>query len=604
MIKMKKEEFFKSFPVSIKGFFLNQYDSIDSGKNYLVPIYQRRYVWDDTLVLKLIDDIRQRSQNKEINEHTPYFIGGIVLCRELTDDSEPYLSLEIIDGQQRLTTISIIIASIYNQLKYHKERNFSNQINWVNNQIKTIESLLFLTKEIPGSFDVKTGLTIERSDELHDAYSDILISLKNGNFNDQFDSKKVVSRYPNISEIYCENLINNAILIDTTLTSFNDFELLEFTSQLLDLTYLVVTKTIDIDTGFLVFEKLNDSGASLEPEDLLKSFLFSESEEDEYKGLASTWKTFIDLVEKINPGKAKLTPREFLDNYLIIKGLKPLDKDNILDKRKIFSLLKKYIHDKEIKPNELVAEFIEIAEEHKKLKEDKLVKKYIDPFNFKLGYLIFLTYFNRLKKDKFDPIKYNILKNITRIEFTYLLTGNSKNLPELIKKICFEISIINLAEINKIEDLINQEISKMKNELTQTLLNNNIFTKKRPAKLLLEILNNSINSQIDVANFKLLTLSPEKFDSLYSNDFDIDTYPLYIYRMGNFTLVDKNLSIDYSLGYENLMKNLMNNNPSEITKIIYETNNKEWSKDLIETSARKMLERTIFIFIDGNFQLL
>lgn len=605
----KKEEFFKSFPVSIKGFFLNQYDSLDSGKNYLIPIYQRRYVWDKTLVLKLVDDIKQRSENKENNESNPYFIGGIVLCRELTQLPEPYLSLEIIDGQQRLTTISIIIASIYNQLKYHKERDFSDHIHWVNNQIDTIEKLLFSTKEIPGTFKIETGLTIERSDELHEVYSDILISLKEGTFKEKFKSKNVVTRYQNISKIYCNNIITTATLIDSVLTSYNDYELLEFTSQLLDFTYVVVTKTIDIDTGFLVFEKLNDSGASLEPEDLLKSFLFAEANEVEYQNLTIKWKELIDSIENINPGKAKIPPREFLDNYLTIKGLKSFEKAQVLEKRKIFSILKEYIKDNKIKPQKLVDNLIKIAKFYKELKKDNDTKKYINPFNFKLGYLILLSYYDKFDEEQFNLQKTNILLQIVRLEFTYLLTGNSKLIPEIIKKACFKIanniqceecysnSISKFSEDKISYDCyLEEKIQSMKSEFQKSLMTENIYTKKRPAKLLLEIINRYLNNNQDVSSYKLELISPEKFIDAQKNEFDEDTYPLYIYRLGNFTLVPMDYTIDYSKSIQEIITELIRYNPSEITNVIFNDTN-EWGKTFIENNAKQLSDYAVDIFV-------
>lgn len=610
----KKEEFFKSFPVSIKGFFLNQYDSLDSGKNYLVPIYQRRYVWDNTLVQKLLDDIKQRSESKENNESNPYFIGGIVLCRELTQLPEPYLSLEIIDGQQRLTTISIIIASIYNQLKYHRERNFLDHINWVNNQINTIEKLLFSTKEIPGTFKIETGLTIERSDELHEVYSDILISLKEGTFKEKFESKNAVDRYKNISKIYCNNIIETATLIDSILTSYNDYELLEFTSQLLDFTYVVVTKTIDIDTGFLVFEKLNDSGASLEPEDLLKSFLFAEANEVEYQALTDKWKELIDSIENINSGKAKIPPREFLDNYLTIKGLKSFEKAQVLEKRKIFSILKDYIKNNAITPQVLVDNLIKIAKFYKKLKEDEKTQEYINPFNFKLGYLILLAYYDKYDENQFNLKKSNLLIKIVRLEFTYLLTGNSKSVPEIIKKSCFKIANdiqceeCYMTKTNKqSEDRISfdcfleEKIIAMKGEFQKSLMTENIYTKKRPAKLLLEIINNHLNIEQNVSSYKLELLSPEFFTYKLVDKFDEDTYPLYVYRLGNFTLVPKDFTIDHNKSVKEILNELINYNSSEVTKIIND-NELEWGKNFIENNAKKLSDKAIEIFIYNQFK--
>ncbi len=593
----KKEEFFKSFPVSVKGFFLNQYDSIDSGKNYLIPIYQRRYVWDSKLVRKLIEDIKERSEKKAQNNSSPYFIGGIVLCRELTQLSEPYMSLEVIDGQQRLTTLSIIIASIYNQLKYHKERNFDDKSNWVNNQTSVIENLLFLTKEIPGTFEIDTGLTIERSDELHEVYSDILIAFKNGTFSEKFSSLNSSKRYDNISAFYCQRIINAAILVDTILTSYDDYGLLEFCSQLLDLTYLVVTKTIDIDTGFLVFEKLNDSGASLEPEDLLKSYLFSSSSAKEFDELSKEWKKLIDLIEKINPGKANISPREFLDNYLIVNGLEPGD----MDKTKIFKAFKNHFNNSDLSSGELVEDLIKIAQKYKDLKHDKVIKKYINALNFKLGYLILLTYYSKLGNEKFNDYKLNILSNLIRLEFAYLLSGNSKKLGSIVKEICFAIVSSPIESLNEVDILIESKIFDMKNEFRNYLQTANLYTKKKASKLLLEILHYHIRGIDDVASYKVLMLTNEKWTPLCSYHLTEDEYPLYKYRLGNLTLVPKDFNLGTDYCYEEGIREIIENSPSEFSIQVHNDNTFNWGKDTIDYFSRRWSGIASEIFINGDF---
>ncbi len=587
------EEFFKSFPVSIKGFFLNQYDSVDSGKNYLVPVYQRRYVWTLKLVKKLIDDIRECSYTKELNSSSPYFIGGVVLCKELTQQSEPYLSLEIIDGQQRLTTLSMIIASLYYQLKFHTERDLSKQKAWVDNQIDVIDKLLFSTKEIPGSFDINVGLTIERSDELQHVYSDILIAFKEGDFKEKFKSKAASNRYEGISKLYCEKIINAAILIEDTLTSFEGLSLLEFCTQLLDFTYIVVTKTIDIDTGFLVFEKLNDSGSSLEPEDLLKSFLFSESTDKEYEDLNKEWRTLIDLIESINIGKAKITPREFLDNYLIIKGLESGE----MDKTKIFKIFKEYVNYKKLTPNDLVLDLIKIAKKYKQLKRDSSIKNFLLPFNFKLGYLILLTYYSKMGETIFNENKFQILKNLVRLEFAYILSGNSRYLGGIVKDICAKI--ISSSDYD-IQIFIDEKITLMEDKFNKFLQTSNIFTKKNASKLLLKILNYHLGDITDINDYKVITLIPEKFDSNYNYALDKDTYPLNVYRLGNLTLVPKNISIENKKSFDENIELIINNKPTELSKYIYSKVPNQWSRNSIDMLSEDISKKAHDIFIKGE----
>ena len=86
---------------TILGFF----DS--SQKSYIIPVYQRAYSWDRDQWKALLDDLKEQTQGGN-----DYFFGNILL-ETIIEDKE----YEIIDGQQRLTTLTILIRSILDVLK-------------------------------------------------------------------------------------------------------------------------------------------------------------------------------------------------------------------------------------------------------------------------------------------------------------------------------------------------------------------------------------------------------------------------------------------------------------------------------------------------------
>ena len=78
--------------------------SVIKSKKFRVPAYQRSYAWETDHVDALLNDIRDALTNKE----KEYFLGSIVLT------SSSNGRFEVIDGQQRLTTVSLIISAIKN----------------------------------------------------------------------------------------------------------------------------------------------------------------------------------------------------------------------------------------------------------------------------------------------------------------------------------------------------------------------------------------------------------------------------------------------------------------------------------------------------------
>lgn len=84
--------------------------SPDGNFYYTIPKYQREYTWSYREWEALYNDISENSDE--------YFIGSII-CIPLGDAINPYL--EVIDGQQRLTTISLFLTAIYTRLKEYKD---------------------------------------------------------------------------------------------------------------------------------------------------------------------------------------------------------------------------------------------------------------------------------------------------------------------------------------------------------------------------------------------------------------------------------------------------------------------------------------------------
>lgn len=83
----------------------------DAGFHYVIPKYQREYTWGTYQWKDLYDDICENDFG--------YFIGSII-CIDNSSDAFQSKPLEVVDGQQRLTTLCLLLTAIYNRLKEHK----------------------------------------------------------------------------------------------------------------------------------------------------------------------------------------------------------------------------------------------------------------------------------------------------------------------------------------------------------------------------------------------------------------------------------------------------------------------------------------------------
>lgn len=102
----------------LKHATLNIREFLSEGK-YVIPIYQRNYDWGEREALQLLEDIsdyaqKNKEQDKEQNKEQPYYIGSAVVFLG-TAHGETYF--ETIDGQQRLTTLTILACLLKHQEK-------------------------------------------------------------------------------------------------------------------------------------------------------------------------------------------------------------------------------------------------------------------------------------------------------------------------------------------------------------------------------------------------------------------------------------------------------------------------------------------------------
>lgn len=91
---------------------ISQLFDIEAGVVYSIPRYQREYTWNKGQWETLFDDMQENDPG--------YFLGSII-CINQTADTLDVQRLEVVDGQQRLTTLSLLFAALYGVLKQHEK---------------------------------------------------------------------------------------------------------------------------------------------------------------------------------------------------------------------------------------------------------------------------------------------------------------------------------------------------------------------------------------------------------------------------------------------------------------------------------------------------
>ncbi|WP_334090517.1 DUF262 domain-containing protein, partial [Helicobacter typhlonius] len=110
-----------------------------SENKFLIPMYQRPYTWEEEQCEQLWNDIVGFFDNEERQQDDEYFLGSVVMYKQ--DGKQ-----NIIDGQQRTTTLSLLLKALYDKASKDKSEEIKELIT-------NLESCLWDTDDISGKVD-------------------------------------------------------------------------------------------------------------------------------------------------------------------------------------------------------------------------------------------------------------------------------------------------------------------------------------------------------------------------------------------------------------------------------------------------------------------
>lgn len=228
------------------------------GIKYSIDYYQREYRWQEKHIKELIQDLstnfleeyRPEHPREAVGEYGHYFLGSIIVTRKESTNF-------VVDGQQRLTSITLILIYLHNL-----QRERDDRVN--------IDELIYSEKFGKKSFNLNVKERNSCMEALFDQFP----------FDEVGKSESVqniVERYQNIEESFPDELIDNALPY--------------FVDWLIENVHLVEITAYSDDDAYTIFETMNDRGLSLTPTEMLKGFLLSNITDIEKKNIANAlWK--------------------------------------------------------------------------------------------------------------------------------------------------------------------------------------------------------------------------------------------------------------------------------------------------------------------------
>ena len=239
---------------------------ITSNRVYSIPVYQRNYSWKTDQIETLFNDIK--------DEDSGYYIGNLLVTTE--DDS-----INIIDGQQRITTLSLLLLGILE--KVTKLINIKNETNNTDNMEDLYHTKIIIKKQL--LVPDKNNLRLKLLDKDHEIWADLVHSIVSDDEPGKWGKYSFYKNYKYIQEKLFQD--------------FTHKDISDFYNKLNNVVLLQISVS-DLSDAYQVFASLNSKGMPLTPLDLLKNVFLSN------QGDIKKWdelRAIFSYNEDINSGK-------------------------------------------------------------------------------------------------------------------------------------------------------------------------------------------------------------------------------------------------------------------------------------------------------------
>ena len=336
---------------------------LEDTDQFIIPIYQRTYSWTEKQCEQLWRDIENASKNKD----NPHFIGSIVYIDKDKEQKSKSGVKEyfVIDGQQRLTTLTLLLSVFSKALKKQRHTEVTKE---------QISKFLFSSK---GDGIKKYRLILTQSDR------DTLFRLLDGQEPSEKESLNIQNNY----EFFENKIEKSKINLDDLFQGIRGL--------------MIVCIALDShhDDPQLIFESLNSTGLELSQADLIRNYLLMDLNKEKQDHIYNhIWRP---IEESFGHAQGAGSFDRFMKDYLTIKTRK------IPNVKDVYSSFKKFVTPEQKKsPDKLVNDIRHFAElfcnlEFEKEKDPDLNQKIADinALQVNVAYPFLLRVYSDYKKD-------------------------------------------------------------------------------------------------------------------------------------------------------------------------------------------------------------
>lgn len=509
---------------------------LEGTKQFQIPLFQRPYSWTEDKWETLWEDL-MKLYNDEVEGS--YFLGAIVTqsIPGTADGISPYL---VIDGQQRLITLTILLAAMRDHLSAQKNKELAQELYslYLTNQYKKNSEEFY--KVLPTEEDRDTYQTIVQ-DKDKDKKTKKEGQTQKGQIYESYKFFKKQLKKPNKDE-------------DFTL------DIAKFKGVILERLILVNITSDDKDNPYLIFESLNYKGQELTQADLVRNYIFMqlprERREEIYK---NTW---LPLQDKF---KANMAPKQYAGELTTAFGFYLRKDGKAVGEKEVYKEIKNRFdrakNDSELKLEELV----QFANYYQCLKFDnnepqvslQRCFKRLLRLDFTTCHIFLLNVYHQYEQkelsiENFEKILRYLESYFVRRWFAKVST---RSLGNVFENLYVEVKAANPDDLVEglREVLSGYDKTKIwpSDEVFRTgILNTPVYAPSGSndrVKLILESLTDSLSKeQVNKENLSIEHIMPQKLNSLWKSMLganSADVHKQFLHTLGNLTLTGYNAEI-------------------------------------------------------------
>ncbi len=533
-------------------------------KNFFIPVYQRDYAWKIHNCRQLWKDIKEICA-----EGKNHFLGTIVT---ISDDEAPS-TFSVIDGQQRLTTISILLIALSNYVEKKQEgdENKSNLPEQIND--------FLINKYIEKGDNKRVRLKPNKNDK---------------EFFEKLFKGEVENNDSNITNNY--HFFLNAI-------EKEELEPVKILDAIKKLNVVLINLNRKNDNPQLIFESINSTGVELTSADLIRNYILMELKEQTQENMYNSyWRKIEQLT-----GENGTNLSNFIRDYLTLKNKK------VVKQKAVYEEFKEYTKEAFNEREDILKELLYFAQIYcyfiSKAHDDSEITERLENFRIldnTVAYPYFLAVFDNLKKDilTLDEVKkiLQILESLLfrRIVISGSTQGFNKVFSVLHKDIEKERNVKEPAsylEVFKFILLNKSGTAKFQTneELKNAFIHNDIYHKKYTLFLLHKLENFASAYKVEKEDLTIEHIMPQKLTETWKRnlgDNSNEIHQKYLHTLGNLSLTAKNSELS-----NKTMKEKQKIEENKLTLNCKLADTVKWDGEAIEDRSKLLVQDILKIWI-------